>query len=285
MMPADDSFGWETGNGMSGRRAKTDDTGPLIEAEATERGSNPSGALLRGLEVLQAFAPERAFLGNAEISAATGLPKPTVSRLTRALVEAGYLGYEPVRGKYQLRPRVLTLGFSVLSNMKVLPIAHEQLQRLATASCCAVSLAWPDTPHMIYLDRCTGEALPYFFSIGSAIDMARTATGRAYLASLDPNALEITLRKLAPHYPDDWQPLRDAIMLAVSEVAERGFCLVDTTWRQNIRGVAAPLVSRDGRTRMSINCVTPTFAMDRETLVGKWGPLLANTAQALSMHL
>jgi len=270
---------------MSGRRAKTDDDGLRIDAATTDRESNPSGALLRGLEVLQAFSQDRASLGNAEISAATGLPKPTVSRLTRALVGAGYLEYEPVRGKYQLRPRVLTLGFSVLSNMKVLPIAHEQLQRLATASGCAVSLAWPDIPHMIYLDRCTGEALPYFFSIGSAIDMARTATGRAYLASLDPNALEVTLRKLEPHYPNDWRPLHEGIMLAVSEVAERGFCLVDTTWRQTIRGIAAPLISRDGRTRMSINCVTPTFAMDRETLVGTWGPMLANTAQALSMHL
>jgi hypothetical protein len=30
---------------------------------------------------------------------------------------------------------------------------------------------------MIYLDRCLGEVIPYYFSIGSAIDMARTATG------------------------------------------------------------------------------------------------------------
>ncbi|WP_457824334.1 helix-turn-helix domain-containing protein, partial [Staphylococcus aureus] len=88
--------------------------------------ANPSGALLRGLDVLQAFGPDKERLGNAEIAAATGLPKPTVSRLTRALVDAGYLDYEPVGGKYQLRPRVLTLGFSLLSNMKILPVAHEQ---------------------------------------------------------------------------------------------------------------------------------------------------------------
>lgn len=57
-----------------------------------------------------------------------------MSRLTRALVDASYLDYEPVSGKYQLRPRILTLVFSLLSNMKVLPVAHEQLQRLATRS-------------------------------------------------------------------------------------------------------------------------------------------------------
>jgi hypothetical protein len=93
------------------------------------------------------------------------------------LVAAGYLDYEPVGGKYQLRPRILTLGFSLLSNMRVLPVAYEQLQRLATASGCTISLAWPDAPKMIYLDRCLGEVVPYYFSVGSAIDMVRTATG------------------------------------------------------------------------------------------------------------
>lgn len=85
---------------------------------------------------------------------------------------AGYLDYEPVGGKYQFRPRVPTPVFSLLSNMRVL-----QLQRLATASGCTVSLASPDAPKMIDLDRRPGEVIPYYFSAGSAIDMARTATG------------------------------------------------------------------------------------------------------------
>jgi AraC-like DNA-binding protein len=103
--------------------------------------------------------------------------KSIVSRLTRALVAADYLDCEPVGGKYQFRPRILTLVFSLLSNMRVLPVVHEQLQRLATASGCTVSLAWPDAPKMIYLDRCLGEVVPYYFSVGSAIDTARTTTG------------------------------------------------------------------------------------------------------------
>ena len=270
---------------MSGRRAKTEDGAAPTDGQVAGSPSNPSGALLRGLEVLQAFGPDRDFLGNADIAAATGLPRPTVSRLTRALVEAGYLDYEAVRGKYQLRPRVLTLGFSLLSHMKILPMAHEHLQKLATASGCTVSLAWPDAPNMIYLDRCTGEAMPYFFSVGSAVDMALTATGRAYIAALDPACRINLLAALAKHHPEDWQAVEIAIEQAVTDVAEKGFCFVDTTWRRNIRGIAAPLVSRDGRTRMSVNCVTTTFGVPSEMLVQKWGPMLANTARALSDYL
>ena len=265
---------------MAGRRMTT--SGPRKKGGGP---ANPSGALLRGLDVLQAFAPGRDRLGNAEIAAATRLPKPTVSRLTRALVDAGYLDYEPNSGKYQLRPRILTLGFSLLSNMKFMPVAHEQLQRLATASGCTVSLAWPDAPKMIYLDRCPGVAMPYYFSVGSAIDMARTATGQAYLASLDQATRDIVMNILAQDSSEDWPRVKAAIEVAVSDVTRRGFCLVDSAWQANIRGIAAPLVSRDGRTRMSINCVTTTFAMSAETLSEKWGPALANVAQALSTHI
>lgn len=272
--------GFERGDVMAGRR--------LTTSEATKKGSdpaNPSGALLRGLDVLQAFGPEKDALGNAEIAAATGLPKPTVSRLTRALVDAGYLNYDAERGKYRLRPRVLTLGFSLLNNMKILPIAHEHLQRLALASGCTVSLAWPDAPNMIYLDRCAGDQMPYFFSVGSAVDMARTATGQAYIAALDPASRRSLISGLKSHSPTDWTNVAKAIDQAVHSVAERGFCLVDNAWRRNIRGIAAPLISADGRTIMTVNCVTTTFAMSSEELVEKWAPGLLKVTQGLATHL
>ena len=41
--------------------------------------------LARGLEVLRVFTPLEPMLGNKEISVRTGLPKPTVSRLTYTL--------------------------------------------------------------------------------------------------------------------------------------------------------------------------------------------------------
>jgi len=266
---------------MAGRRPPP---GEQPEARKGEP-ANPSGALLRGLDVLEAFGPDRSVLGNADISAATGLPKATVSRLTRALVDAGYLDYDIVSGKYHLRPRVLTLGFSLLSNMKLLPLAHERLQRLANESGCTVSLACPDAPHMIYVDRCSNAAMPYFFSIGSAVDMVRTATGQAYIAGLRAHEREALLERLAPHYPDDWTSLQRDLAHAVEQVASKGFCTVDKTWQPNIRSVAAPLVTRAGVARMSINCVAQTFAMDQDTLTSKWGPTLAEVAYALSAQL
>ena len=50
-------------------------------------------ALSRGLDVLRCFRASDPMLGNQEIAARTGLPKPTVSRLTHTLTRLGYLIY------------------------------------------------------------------------------------------------------------------------------------------------------------------------------------------------
>ena len=243
-----------------------------------------SGSLLRGLEILAAFRSGGGRLGNTELAVATGLPRATVSRLTRGLLEAGYLDYDPASKRYQLRPRVLTLGFSLLSNLPILPIAHEHMLRLAKASGCTISLAAPDGSEMIYLDRCSGESLPYFFSTGSAIETARTASGRAYLAALSTDLRNDALSQLRPHYPDDWDEISQGIEGAITDVSVRGFCLVDNTWRRGIRALAAPLVSRDLQTIFAVSCVTATHSIDMENFVGQWGPALVHLADELRRH-
>jgi DNA-binding IclR family transcriptional regulator len=67
-------------------------------------------SLARGLEVLRAFQPEDGSLGNQELAARTGLPKPTVSRITHTLTMLGYLDYDARHARYMIAPAVLSLG-------------------------------------------------------------------------------------------------------------------------------------------------------------------------------
>src|SRR5215813_11527917 len=69
-------------------------------------------ALARGLEILRAFTPSEGLLGNGELVERTGLPKPTVSRLTYTLTKLGYLVHVERLAKYQLAPAALSLGYT-----------------------------------------------------------------------------------------------------------------------------------------------------------------------------
>src|SRR5690606_20818969 len=73
---------------------RTDANGKSRSADAQRDVPNDRKfitALARGLDVLSVFRPDDRLLGNQEIAARTGLPKPTVSRLTYTLTKLGYL--------------------------------------------------------------------------------------------------------------------------------------------------------------------------------------------------
>src|SRR6201989_3038925 len=85
--------------------------------------------LARGLEVLRCSTPLEPLLGNKEISVRTGLPKPTVSRLTYTLTKLGYLRHNMRLGKYQLGSALLSVGYPLLPSVDVRPGApalHEE---------------------------------------------------------------------------------------------------------------------------------------------------------------
>src|SRR5580658_9911150 len=110
-------------------------------------------ALARGLEVLRAFTPTEGLLGNGELVARTGLPKPTVTRFTYTLTKLGYLTYVERLGKYQLAPAALALGYSALANMRIRQIARASMQQLADYADASVALGTRDRLDLIYVEH------------------------------------------------------------------------------------------------------------------------------------
>src|SRR3972149_9794841 len=100
--------------------------------------------LARGLEVLRCFTPMEPMLGNKEISLRTGLPKPTVSRLTYTLTKLGYLRHNMRLGKYQLGSAVLSIGYPLLASMSIRQIARPFMKELADYTSGAVNMGIRD---------------------------------------------------------------------------------------------------------------------------------------------
>ncbi|MCY1382127.1 IclR helix-turn-helix domain protein [compost metagenome] len=69
-----------------------------------------SQSLTRGILVLRAFLEGAPSLSNSELVVRTHLPKATVSRLCRSLVDAGMLEFDPAEEAYRLAPSSLSLG-------------------------------------------------------------------------------------------------------------------------------------------------------------------------------
>jgi len=243
-------------------------------------------ALARGLDVLRAFGPGSGPLGNQEIAEFTGLPKPTVSRLTHTLTRLGYLNSIPRLGKYELGTPVLALGYAALANMQVRQVAHQQMQELAAYADASVALADRDRLSMLYVQNCVGRStLALRIEVGTRVPIALTSLGRALLAALPDDERGYLMDHIRKRNGDNWPKLRKSIETCIRQVERRGFCLVDGEWRRHVRAVAVPLILPGDRGVMALNCAGPAVKFSTEQFATDLGPRLVHLARNVESML
>lgn len=243
-------------------------------------------ALARGLEVLRAFTPAEGLLGNQEIAQRTGLPKPTVSRLTYTLTKLGHLTHVPRLGKYQLAPAALAIGYSTLANMRIRQIARPYMQDLANLTDAAVSLGSRDRLNLIYVEHCrSSSAVMLRLDLGSRIPLATTAMGRALLAALPAKEREWLMHHLKRREAERWPKICAGIEQAVKDLATRGFTISTGDWHADVSAVGVPLIAPDGSGVFAFNCGAPAFQLTREQLESEVGPRLVNLVRNVEAAL
>lgn len=239
-------------------------------------------ALARGLELLRAFGPDEEYLGNAELSSRTGIPRPTVSRLTYTLTQLGYLKHDKRLEKYRLGPGILALGYRFLASQGIREIARPHLQRFADATDCNVSLGNADRTSMMYLEACHGSGpLIMRLEVGSRLPMATSAIGRAWLCGISAERRQQVLDELKKIHCDDWPRIEADINKSLTEYEQYGFCLSEGDWQMDVSAVALPLVLEGGAEVMAINCGGAGWRLTHEVLVENLGPRLIEVAERI----
>ena len=139
----------------------------------------------------------------SEVAQATGMTRATVRRFLLTLVREGYV---ETNGKhFNLRPKILELGFSALSSMDIWDVAQPIMNALSERlqeSCFAAVL---DHDSVIYVARATSnQRVSVGINIGSRVPAHCVSTGRVLLSALPPDLLhqyldEMTLTKFTPN--------------------------------------------------------------------------------------
>jgi DNA-binding IclR family transcriptional regulator len=237
-------------------------------------------ALARGLDILRAFHAGEGMLGNQEIAHRTGLPKPTVARLTHTLTELGYLNYIRRFRKYELGASVLALGYAAISSMDVRRASRQPLEQLAHALNASTALGGRDRHSMIYLEACRGPSVVAItHDVGTRVPMASTAMGRAYLFSLPDVDRNKQIDAIRRRWRDDWTKVKTGLERSFKELADRGFCVTWGEWLPELCGVGAPLRNSDGTAAYAINASAPIYQISRDRLEADWGPRLVKIAR------
>jgi DNA-binding IclR family transcriptional regulator len=243
-------------------------------------------ALARGLTVLRCIAGADAPLSNRELTELTGIPKPTVSRITATLVNAGFLFRLPDSERFVLTSSVLELSNGFLRNFDIRARSRPFLLELAERTSLSVHLAVRDRLDMVVIDaiKPRSAVLVSRLDVGSRMNLSRTAVGRAYLAVLAPSERDALMLGLQAAEGDDWGHISARLETALKETATLGYAIATGEWYDGLNAIAAGFVGPSGE-RYAVNCGGSSNQCPRDWLMTRAGPLLLECISKIVLEI
>jgi IclR family acetate operon transcriptional repressor len=226
--------------------------------QTESRGS--VGTLARGLDILELFSVESAELTQKEISEALGMPVPTVHRLTKLLIDRGWLVREPASRRLRLGLGVARVLPALLRGLQLPELAREHLRAMAERTGETVNLAVLDDHEVVYLVSETGNRLlTPRAAIGLRVPVHCTALGKCLLAQLSDDearraAGRQPYRELTPSTITGW----DELQRSLEQIRREGVSHSHEEYEVGLDSIAAPLAWIDGDGPAAVNVSLPT---------------------------
>lgn len=237
-------------------------------------------SLERGLAVVQAFDAESPRLPLTEVARRTGLTRAAARRFLITLTELGYVHTDG--HTYGLRPRLLELGNSYLSAIRLPDIALPHLERLAAEVRETSSLTVLDGDEVLYVARVYGSRLlTEAIAVGTRAPAYVTSTGRVLLGGQPPDAVAEYLDRA------DLRAFTDATITEPARLADeidkarrQGWAIADEELADGLRSIAAPVRDDASDVVAAVNISSHVSRASVQTMRRDWLPeLLATTAR------
>jgi DNA-binding IclR family transcriptional regulator len=151
----------------------------------------------KAVQVLKACHRLGGGLSLGDIARHLDLPRSTVQRIVRTLVQESFLSTDGTASSIALGPELLAMGASVSAN--VMEKVHPLLKQIAVETGETVDLARFNRDHMVFINQVPGaHRLRAVSAVGDSFPLHCTANGKAVLAHLPEAMMQQYIRQ--PHY-------------------------------------------------------------------------------------
>ncbi|QUH05125.1 IclR family transcriptional regulator [Saccharopolyspora erythraea] len=155
-----------------------------------QRRANQGGGVQsveRTFDLLELMADAGGEVALSDLAESSGLPLPTIHRIMRTLVSAGYARQQPSR-RYALGPRLIRLGETASRALGAW--ARPYLAELTEATGETSNMAVLDGEQIVYVAQVPSQhSMRMFTEVGRRVDAHATAVGKAVMAGMPAEAV------------------------------------------------------------------------------------------------
>jgi IclR family pca regulon transcriptional regulator len=239
----------------------------------------------KGLAILEAFDMEHPRMTATEAAARTGLTRTAARRYLLTLEHLGYLYRE---GKhFGLTPRVLKVGWSYFDSASLPRLLQPFLQRVTARTGESVYASVLDHWDLVFIARNgSSRVMTTGFVLGSRVLAQLASPGIVMLGFQPEDKVRAWLAScpLTPYTPFTITD-PDLLYAEIAKARANGYALVEQQLQIGVRGIAVPVKDRRGRLVAALSMSIPMGTETAEQALGRFLPVLQETANSLLNHL
>lgn len=237
------------------------------------------GAVDKAFDVMEALVEHTRL---ADIAAATGLPKATVHRILRVMVERG-LARPTGDGGYVSGPRMLAVAGRVMHRLDLPAQVRPQLEDLQRRTGRTVHLALLSGDEAVYVAKVEGDK-PYRLAsrVGMSLHLHSTSIGKAILAAMgDGEVAGIAGRTGLPRRTPRTITEVDALLAEVAATRARGWAEDHEENEAGVCAAGAAVYDHTGHVVGGVSAATLVLEAGHRQV----GPEVVATARQISKAL
>ncbi len=247
-----------------------------------------TGTLAKSFQILHLFQIETPSWTQAELSRATGMQRPVISRIARFLNDQGFLTLNPSSGKYRLGPAAIDLGRRAEASFDLSALCQPMLVELASLTEETIILTEYNESRQaaVCIDQIESrrDGLRVFERIGTSFPLHAGAAPKAILALLNRAAQRAYLERPLDAYTAQTVVDQSALLIDLEQTKNRGYAISKEETYPGVVGVAAGFSDRDGHPLGSVAIAGPVHRLT-ETWVQDAGQLLRTAANRITGHI
>ncbi len=231
--------------------------------------NTPVKILDKALRILALFGPETPEWGVTELALQVGMPKSTVYRVLRVLLQHEFLAQDTVTRRFRLGVGAMELGRRAYEGFELRRVALPVLNQIAALSGETVTLQVLNQEHtqVVCVERAQRQSgLRLILEIGSTAPLHAGSSSKVLLAYLPEEEIEAVIARglpaLTPHTITDPDRLRQDL----AEIRRLGYAVSFEETDDGAAGVSAPIRDRSGRVVAGLTIAGPVTRLNQATI-------------------